>query len=91
VDRGLPHGSAGTESTCDAGNTGYRPKGRRESVTPERLGMCKHKGRQAIGRDCNTYRRETSDGKNGGKGSLHFLRLQNKNMLLENFLSEISS
>ena len=26
VDRGLPHGSAGTESTCDAGNTGYSPK-----------------------------------------------------------------
>ena len=91
VDRGLPHGSAGTESTCDAGNTGYSPKGRKELVTPERLGMRKHKGGQAIGRDWNTYTRETSDGKNGGKGSLHFLTLQNKNTPLENFLSEISS
>lgn len=38
VDRGLPHGSAGTESTCDARDTGYSPKGSQESVTTERLG-----------------------------------------------------
>lgn len=41
VDRGLPHDSAGTESTCDARDTGYSPKGSQESVTTERLGMAK--------------------------------------------------
>lgn len=51
VDRGLPHDSAGTESTCDARDTGYSPKGSQESVTTERLGMHKRKGGQAAGRD----------------------------------------
>lgn len=67
VDRGLPLGSAAKESTCDAGDMGYSPTGNKESIMAERLGMHKHMCREATGRDQDTYRRETSERKNGGR------------------------
>lgn len=71
VDRGLPHGSAGTESTCDARDTGYSPKGSQESVTTERLGMHKRRvGRQLGETRTHTQGRQAMAGSEARESAL---------------------